>query len=539
MREVIELELLDDRSRVGELGTGILVAPLSAAIGLDTDVTFVVGLAEGVCPTGLTQDALLPDVARAATAGALPANRDRLDREHRHLLAAFASGGAVAASFPRGDLRGGGSRLPSRWLLPTLRELADEPTLGAADWTSCRGSWLDGSPSYAARIIDNAAPLSEQEWRLRTLSATGGAVNDDVALARAVELGSARRSDVFTRFDGNLSSVAGSLPDLVADAITVSPTRLEEWVGCPHTYFVRRLLRVEALDPEDDLGTISPADRGSLLHAALDDFFSWVATNGGPPGPTEHWSDEHHVQLLAIGRRWCEEFEQLGLTGHPTLWARDRSDVLDDLARVLGTDDEVRRGERRRQVRSELTFGRTTPAVRIPLPDGRAMHFSGSADRVDLTDDGTLVVVDYKSGKADGFKLLNAENPDGNGSKLQLPVYAYAALQEVEPKAAAVRAEYWFIGRSFRGQRIGYDLTQAVRERFGSVLSTIGTEIARGIFPHNPPVERNWSRFPACKYCDPDGLGTVRLRRAWDRKRPDPALDPYLALTEPSTVVTP
>jgi hypothetical protein len=40
------LELAGDRPRQGRFGTGVLVAPLGSAIGLDADVVFVVGLAE-------------------------------------------------------------------------------------------------------------------------------------------------------------------------------------------------------------------------------------------------------------------------------------------------------------------------------------------------------------------------------------------------------------------------------------------------------------------------------------------------------------
>ena len=43
----------------------MLVAPLSAAIGLDVDVVFVVGLAEDLVPGRLSEDALLPERVRA------------------------------------------------------------------------------------------------------------------------------------------------------------------------------------------------------------------------------------------------------------------------------------------------------------------------------------------------------------------------------------------------------------------------------------------------------------------------------------------
>src|SRR5207253_10905402 len=104
-------------------------------------------------------------------------------------------------------------------------------------------------------------------------------------------------------------------------------------------------------------------------------------------------------------------------------------------------DAKVRRDERRTQTRSELTFGQKGAApVEVHLADDRTIRFRGSADRVDSTADGELVVTDYKSGKAEAFKSLSETNPTQHGSKLQLPVYAHAARAELGTPETAVRA---------------------------------------------------------------------------------------------------
>ena len=542
LREVVELELADDLPRVGRFGTGVLVAPLSAAVGLDVDAVWVVGLAEGLCPGRPREDALLPDRARAAAGDALPATRERLDRQHRHLLAAFASAPQVTASFPRGDLRRSGERIPSRWLLDTLRTLSGDPTLAATDWAGPGGDWLVGSPSYAASVTRTPTPSSEQEWRLRALSAghggaAAGTFPDDPAFDRAVALLGARRSGGFSRFDGNLAHLAGSLPDPADGTRVVSPTALESWVACPHAYFVRRLLRVEPVESPEELLSMTPADRGSLMHEVLDEFFGWLAAHGGAPAPGQRWTARQRAALRTIANRVAEEYSQRGVTGHPTLWARDRLILLDDLDQLLDDDEEVRAAERRRQVRSELSFGRNgTPPVEIPLEDGRRVRLLGSADRVDRCEDGSVVVVDYKSGSAWNFKGLSEQDPDHNGTKLQLPVYAYAARQLLQADGVPVRAEYWFIGRKNRGQRIGYPLTETVEQRYAQVLGTVVDGIAGGLFPHYPPEDQPWASWVQCPYCDPDGLGAADRRARWEAKRSDPALAGYLALVEPGSV---
>ncbi|WP_153504990.1 PD-(D/E)XK nuclease family protein [Cumulibacter manganitolerans] len=110
---VLVLELESALPRVGRFGEGVFVGPISAALGLDLDAAFVVGLAEDGFPGRLHEDALLNERLRSATEGELEEIRDRLDAKQRHLLAAFSSAPRVTASFPRGDLRRSTERLPS------------------------------------------------------------------------------------------------------------------------------------------------------------------------------------------------------------------------------------------------------------------------------------------------------------------------------------------------------------------------------------------------------------------------------------------
>ena len=77
LRLTLGLELADDLPRQGRFGTGVLVAPLGSAIGLDADVVFVAGLAEELVPGRLREDALLPERIRALAPGQLAPLRDR------------------------------------------------------------------------------------------------------------------------------------------------------------------------------------------------------------------------------------------------------------------------------------------------------------------------------------------------------------------------------------------------------------------------------------------------------------------------------
>jgi ATP-dependent helicase/nuclease subunit B len=536
-RLTLELELADDLPRRGRFGDGVLVAPLSAAVGLDADVVFVVGLAEDLVPGRLREDALLPDRVRALTAGQLPPVRDRLDRRHRHLLAALAAAPECIVSFPRGDLRRSSARLPSRWLLPLLRALSGEPRLAATRWESVSGRWLLGSPSYATGLARTDTLASEQEWRTRTAVAGHGsgiavddALPDEPVVRGALAMAQARWSDRLTRFDGDLSGQA--VPDPTAAGQVVSPTALEAWATCPHAYFVARLLRVEPVESPEELVEISPLEVGSLIHETLDRFFAAQARARAVPRGAQPWTAQQRADLLRIATEVAAEYEARGVTGHRLLWQQERQRILADLALLLDDDQRLRAETGRRQVRSELTFGmRGVDPLQVRLPDGRTIRFRGSADRVDRAGN-TIVVVDYKTGSTRKFKQLDETDPTAGGTKLQLPVYAYAARAALGAADAPVSAEYWFLRRD-RGKRISVPLTPQVRDSYAAALAVIADGIAGGLFPHRPPKDDGWGGFIECPYCDPDGLGDREHRDRWERKRHDPRLAGYLALVEP------
>jgi RecB family exonuclease len=537
LRLTLELELADDLPRRGRFGDGVLVAPLSAAIGLDADLVVVVGLAEDLVPGRLREDALLPERVRALTDGQLPPLRDRLDRQRRHLLAAFAAAPECIVSVPRGDLRRSSSRLPSRWLLSSLRTLSGQPRLEATRWESLTGSWLTGSPSYAAGLGGSDVLATDQEWRTRASVAgrdAGRAVDEtlphDQVVHRALAMVRARQSAELTRFDGDVSGHA--VPNPTAADRVVSPTSLEAWATCPHAYYIERLLRVEPVESPEELVEISPLEVGSLIHEALDRFFTEQSRTGAVPGGARSWTADQRSALRRIASEVATEYEARGVTGHRLLWRQERHRILTDLELLLDDDEQLRVRTGRQQVLSELAFGMGGVApVEVRLPDGRAIRFRGSADRVDRVGE-ELVVVDYKTGSNRKFKDIGEADPTVGGTRLQLPVYAYAARAALDAEDAPVSAEYWFL-RKDHGEQIELPLTPQVQATYAATLAVIADGIAGGLFPHRPPENDGWAGYIECPYCDPDGLGLKEHRDRWELKRHDPRLAAYVALVDP------
>jgi hypothetical protein len=238
--------------------------------------------------------------------------------------------------------------------------------------------------------------------------------------------------------------------------------------------------------------------------------------------------------MAEIGREVCDSYEARGLTGRPIFWRRDRARILADLQLFLDHDDRLRRAHRTRPVEAELAFGlrgAVVDAVPFTLPDGRQLRFRGKADRLDVADDGTLHIVDYKTGSRSSYRITEVD-PDDRGRRLQLAVYGVAARQHRGVPDAPVRADYWFVTSKGEFKPVGYPVTDAVLARVCTTLGTIVAGIEAGVFASHPTEVSSSTRIE-CAACDPDGLGTTELRRAWERKRFSPALAPYADLAEP------
>ena len=224
------------------------------------------------------------------------------------------------------------------------------------------------------------------------------------------------------------------------------------------------------------------------------------------------------------------DYEARGLTGHWRLWEREKGRILADLAWLLDDDDEWRARCNARVVTSEMAFGmHGREPVSVPTQSGEVL-MRGSADKVDVAGDGTIYVTDVKTGSGRSFKDITQDSPFVDGTKLQLPVYAYAARQQLGDDSTPVHATYWFVRRD-RG-RVGIDLTAEVEQRYAETLETLTQSIKAGLFPLRAPDKPDFM-WVQCAYCNPDGIGHGDNRDRWERKRHDPVLKDYLALVEP------
>jgi ATP-dependent helicase/nuclease subunit B len=473
----------------------------------------VIGAAEGLLPIPRRDDAILPEVVRTNSLDQLESKAARLEHQHRAFLAVLASApaGRRTITFPRGDLRSSRRTLPSRWLLDTASDLAGVK-VHATDFTGLGPDVVTHVDSFASAVRTSEAAAGVDQ---RDLAALGAAVESgqgaaDHELSALVGNGlsaqRARASTDFTEYDGNLGAQVGAdffpLPGIGDRAL--SPSRLESWAGCGFRYFLNYVLDVADRNDPERTDELSALDRGSLIHVTLERFIR-EALDGTPPGPDESWSEAAQARLHEIADAECAAYEHAGRTGRRVNWWVQRDDLHDLLDAFVAADNEFRSGHRATPHRVELDLGvKSGQVVPVTLPNGQSITLRGMVDRVDVTEDGRVLVNDYKSGKAEKYNKLK-DDPFMAGTTLQLGMYAEGAIQETGREAAA--AHYWRVERPGKDQRVGYTWTPELRTRFHEVLTAITSGIGAGVFAAQPGEWDTWSQTNEnCSFCDFDSV---------------------------------
>ena len=238
----------------------------------------------------------------------------------------------------------------------------------AHDFVQCLGA-RTVVLTRAARVEGN--PTVPSRWLLRleiALRAAGleAKLDDNAPLAWQARLddpGHVRRIDP-----------PEPRPPVEARPRQLSVTEIETWLRDPYAIYARHVLRLRALDPIDaDPGA---AERGVFIHAALHRFLEAFP---------QDLPDNAEDTLLAIGRDCFGEALQ-----YPNVrafwWPR--------FERIAGWVVEA---ERERRALIAQSFGEIGGT--LPLPTVRGpFTLSGKADRIDRYTDGSLAILDYKTG---------------------------------------------------------------------------------------------------------------------------------------------
>ena len=531
---------------------GPTVVNLMAIRGVPFKMVILPGMVEKSFPPLIRQDAILLDHEREILNRALSGKEieplplkaeGRLDEER--LLFRLATGAAtekLILSFPRIEIGTGRERLPSSFMLASIKAMTGR----SVDFQQIEqvpgflriplSEIAVRSPEKALEEVEFDLSAGQQKLDEKRFEALLYLREVSPFFGRGLQLESSRWGKrVFTGFEGILSSKEALQILRERYSIfkkTVSPTRLETYASCPYQYLLNVVMGIEALIEPEKEATISPLDKGILIHSILWKFFTDLKKERGPWFQLEQKDLE---RLKEIANRKFDEFEQMGVTGYSMLWEVEKRNILDNLVdffneelnetEFVPTYFEVRYGMK------HLDFQESEISTEEPVPltlVGKTIQLKGRIDRIDLTRDGKRARVrDYKTGR-----ILAKENDFQRGTTLQLPLYLYAARQLLGRLHKGIQvesAEYYSLKD---GKRVAFggSVLEAREGDLHKILKAIAGGIKEGVFIAVPDNQN--CRY---RYCDFKMICGSWAQILFDRKAKDPRVKKYLEMLEEET----
>ena len=271
-----------------------------------------------------------------------------------------------------------------------------------------------------ARRVEGA-PTVESRWLLRLNNLIRGAGSQRLDGAEPPRLDGAEPWLEWQRILDAAATASPAEPPAPCPPVAARPrqlsvTQIEKWMRDPYSIYALHILKLRPLDPLDaDPGA---ADYGSFVHRALDLFLK--DTEAALPADAldrlltaGRLALGNHLDRPGVRAFWWPRFERIAR------W-------------FLEVERERRTGVRRTvsEVRGRLVFD--APAGPFTL--------TATADRIDLLADGSLAIVDYKTGSPPSKKEVAA------GFAPQLPLEAAIAAAgcfEAVAGAPIAALEYW------------------------------------------------------------------------------------------------
>ena len=212
------------------------------------------------------------------------------------------------------------------------------------------------------------------------------------------------------------------LSDLYKDNIRISISRLEKYVECPFSYFVRYNLKAA----ERDSYQVQNVDLGNVFHDVLEHFSRDLECSGLNWGELEFGEIESKVNaifetiiqddttdIFTYDIKSAYILERVKKTAIRSIWA---------LGKHISKGNFTPYG-------AEVDFGITSPVsgIKIEIDDNHSFTLTGRIDRIDLLDkngEKYVKIIDYKSGDKK-FDITDIYY----GMQMQLLVYMGALLK--------------------------------------------------------------------------------------------------------------
>ncbi len=458
----------------------VYAADLPAARGVPYRAVAVLGLAEGLFPAPLSEDPFLSDDERLELNQRGVPIEPRLRSDQQSLFYEAVTRAAAHLLLTRPYLTDDGEAWePSPYWQAARACLSAAPRRIRAEQTLALAEAASAPELLAAAQRRGGLP-----------SAFGHLAGDWRALQAGGQVLAARlAARPAGPHEGDLAALTADLKARFGPAHTWSPSRLELYGTCGFQFLIGAALGLEPRQPPEP--GLDAAQLGSLLHQILEAVYQ-----AADPGDVD-------AVVAALPRVAQPIFaaapRELGFRPTP-LWEAQQAEwlaALETTLRQLAQDAADFRPAAFEQRFNDLELGTPAGPVRV----------RGVIDRVDRAPDGSVRVIDYKTGSSGLEARALIE-----GRRLQLPLYA-AAAERALSLGRPVDGFYWAVLKGKAGSLAlhGFDHTAADGRHYHGVAGALQlaaehigrsvTAIRAGQFAPQPPRDGCPSYCPAAGFC--------------------------------------
>lgn len=297
-----------------------------------------------------------------------------------------------------------------------------------------------------------------------------------------------------TRSPADAPDFHGTVRDVPPRAWSVSA--IETYLDCPFKFFAQHVLKLEE-EPEDE-EVMDPRRQGRFVHDVFERFFAaWQ--NAGHRAVTPENLGAAHDMFAAVVDRALQRLpiaeaglERTRLLGSPAAAGLGEAVLRMEAERPLAVVERLLE----HPLKGDFTFA---------TDDGpRTIALRGKADRLDLLEDGTFRLIDYKLGW-----------PPNRARALQLPIYSLCA----EQRLVGHKGKNWQLSEAaylaFKGPKRVVPLFSSPADR-AKVLAEAQQRLAdtvdaieRGEFPPTPDDVYRCETCSFASVCRKDYVGDV------------------------------
>lgn len=468
----------------------VFVAGIDQVRGRSFERVFVLGLAERLFPTRLTEDPLLPDRTRRALSPALACMPERIAAQRLSLhLAAGAASDRLCFTFPSFDTEHARPRVPSFYGLDALEaihgrllgwsELQERAEPGAA----ARLGWP--APESPELAIDDA------EYDLAVLAGVARAPEQRVGALRYLldanpQLGRALRSRArrwelpkFVAADGFVLSDTGIrelFKNQALEARSYSPSSLEQLAICPYRFYLHAIARVGVVDGASEPSELAARERGLLFHEVLHGTFQRLL-QAAPPSAADPELPRRTLDAVfsEVSGRVRERYAPAITRVFDAALSSVHRD-LSGLVERIGEDPEW------------VPF-----ATELPLGGGAA-DSRGVALELGARVSGVIDLVEQKRGagpmtlRATDFKTgaPHTRLAVSSGGHVLQPLLYALALERMYPDATVEGGRLYFCTREHHYESQAVPLGERARGVAKDIFQAAGELLSQGFLPAAP-----------------------------------------------------